>query len=203
MSEPIHLNIISNFRRHPAAAITLASVAFLLLLFGAAIAAGKYPVAIVNGKILLASRFDNNYRAASVYIDNLAKSFEGQKEAMRRPTPAELEAGVLDQLVTAMLVEEAARREAGGDLSALVERKIGGLEITDEVKRGAETLYGMSFADFRAEVLVPQAERDILSGRLYLKGQDVDTWLAGARRDAKVSIFSSRLKWADGKVVAE
>ena len=40
---------------------------------------------------------------------------------------------------------------------------------------------------------MPQAKREILMGRLYLKGEKYEDWVAQKRKEAAVSIYSDEL----------
>ena len=198
---------INHFIRHRRrVAIALATGAVVLVVIIILVATDRYPIMVVNGALISARRFEQNFASAAVYRDNLVRSNEGSQEtveALQRVTFEDLGAGVLDQLVAAVLVDRGARREVGSDLPGLVHGKIDEYGNDPEIQRGVQTLYGMGYADFRDEVLVPQAERDILAGRLFLRGQDIEQWLAGERQQASVYVLSSRFRWDGEKVVAQ
>lgn len=197
---------ISHFvRNRRNASVLLGAGILALFALAVLIATGRYPVTIVNGTFISAARFEKNYASAAVLHGNQMKINAEKPEALevlKKVTTAELGASVLDTLVVASLVGRAAAREAGGDLSALVQAKIGEFANDPQIRSGVQTLYGMDYADFLNEVLIPAAERDILEGRLYLRGQSYDEWLAGERKAASVHILSSRFRWDGEKVVA-
>lgn len=198
---------IRHFVRHRRNASILIGAGLLALVALAIfIASGRYPVMVVNGTFITAARFEKNYASATILHNNQLKINAESPEALevlKRVTPAELGAGVLDTLVVAALVERAASREAGRDLRALVEAKVGEFTNDPQVRSGVQTLYGMGYADFENEVLVPAAERDILEGRLYLRGQNYDDWLANERKNASVYVFSSRFRWGGERIVPQ
>lgn len=66
----------------------------------------------------------------------------------------------------------------------------------------AGVLYGGDIASLARDVVFPQAEQDILRGRLLLEDVDFADWLVRARRDARVTIFSRRFMWKDGELQA-
>ncbi len=205
MTTTIMQSLIEFFRRSPKLAITLGVIALVLVGGLVVLSTGSYPIAVVNGSMISANRFQKNYAATLVYYSNLLKSSEGNSTstaALAKITPTDLQVNVLDQLVVAKLVEVGAKREVGSDLMELVNDKIGDYAKDEKIRNGAERLYGMGFADFRAETLVPQAEMDILSGRLFLRDEDFQTWLADARRSANVRIFSPKFTWDGEKVMA-
>jgi hypothetical protein len=193
---------IRNRRR---ASIAVAAVVLALFALTVWVATGSYPVMIVNGTFIPSSRFEKNYASAAILHANQLKINAGDAaavEGLQRVTTADLGAGVLDTLVAATLVEHAAKQVAGRELAGLVSSKLSGYATDAQIEQGVETLYGMKYADFQKEVLVPAAERDILAGRLYMEGKDYDEWLASTRRSAKVYILSSRFGWDGEKVVA-
>ncbi len=198
---------IRHFVRHRRNASILIGAGLLALIaLAVLVAAGRYPVMVVNGKLITAARFEKNYASAAILHNNQLKINAESPEALevlKRVTPAELGAEVLDTLVVAALVERGASREAGGDLRALVETKVSEFANDPQVQSGVQTLYGMGYADFRSEVLVPAAERDILEGRLYLRGQSYDDWLASERKAASVYVLSSRFRWDGAKIVPQ
>ncbi len=194
------------FRHRQRAAIALVCAVLVVFVLGILIASGRYPVMVVNGTFISSARFEKNYASAAILHNNQLKinaESPDTLEVLKRVTPAELGANVLDTLVAAALVERGAKREVGSELSELVQARIGELASDPQLQRGVQTLYGMGYADFRDEVLVPVAEHDILAGRLYQRGQSYEQWLAGERKQASVYIFSSRFRWDGEKVVAQ
>ncbi len=175
-------------------------LAGLLLIF--LVSFNFYPILVVDGSPISARRFWKNYRAASFYEDNLIKTYGQNSDAVKPVSGKDLETLVLNQLVEAELVSKGAKREAGGDLEYLVSGKVQKYDESRDLKGAAVSLYGMSYPDFREEVLVPQAERDILAGRLYLRGESIDDWLAREKQAAQVAVFSKNFRWDGGKIVA-
>ncbi len=68
----------------------------------------------------------------------------------------------------------------------------------EDLLEAAETLYGASAGEFRGAVLVPQAEREILMGKLYLEGEKVEDWLAKERKARFIMMLSSHFGSAYG-----
>lgn len=162
---------------------------------------GYYPVALVGGTFITAKQFTKNYEAATVYYGNLLKGYTPGAPENKLLRPIEIQASVLDQLIENALVARGAEEEAGSDLAALVESKLGRVRIDEKLGDSARQLYGLAPDDFRNEILVPQAKTEILSGRLFLKGEKIGAWIARARSERRVIIFSPKLSWAGGRVV--
>ena len=156
---------------------------------------GYYPIALVNGNLVSARTFSREYAAADAYYRRVIQTYGAQALGPAALAPSDIRALVMEKVVEDALIENAARREVGADLSALVENKLSELSADGELAKAASTLYGLNKADFRNFVLVPQAERDILSGRLFLKGEKFDDWLTQAKQSANISIFSNQFRW--------
>lgn len=163
---------------------------------GALVAANAYPVAFVNGAPVYARRFSRNYQTAMVYYRNLQQA----KAPVNDVAPEVIEASVLGDLIDAELIFAGARAEVGSELDGIVKSKIAEYANDPQVQEGARRMYGLSFAEFQDALLVPQARQDILAGRLYLRNENIETWLASAREKAKVVILSPRFAW-NGKRV--
>lgn len=177
--------------------------AALVILFF--VAEGLYPILAVEGQFVSAKRFWKNSRAASAYYATAVKAYEQLAPLYKQPvainkdlTAREIQLSVLEQLIENVLVRTEAEREVGNDLPALVEGKLERYRNDSDLKDAVMNLYGLGFEEFESEILAPQAEREILAGRLFLKGQKLEDWLPGAKKRARVVVFSSRFRWEDG-----
>lgn len=174
---------------------------FGVLLIAILITYGFYPIFVVNGSPIIAHRFDKIYRAALLYRGNFMKTYAPSASGTAALLSGEdLEINILNQLVDMKLIDAGVRREVGDDLSELIAGKIKKYDDKADLKTAAESLFGITYADFRKEVLIPQAEWDILAGRLYLRGEDINNWLANARRSAEVIVFSKRFRWDGSRI---
>ncbi|MEN9342270.1 MAG: hypothetical protein RIQ54_526, partial [Candidatus Parcubacteria bacterium] len=64
-----------------------------------------------------------------------------------------------------------------------------------------ENVYGLTKRGFIDYVLIPQAEKDLLSGRFLLKDESLSSWLRTEKISARVFIFSSAYRWNGGQLV--
>ena len=166
---------------------------------------GYYPIAFVNhphssmggmnGTFISARTFLKNYGVASVYYANFLKTYQPTASDAARLSSDDISRAVMDQLVENVLIDQGAEKEVGGDLGVLVKEKVDQASSDPELGKKAEALYGLSIGDFREKVLKPQAERDILTGRLFLRGEKIDDWLANAKQSSRVVFFSGRFHW--------
>lgn len=178
-----------------------------LIVLVALLAAGVYfyfrfgtPVLFVNGTPVTTTRFLKNANGASLYLATAQKVY--MKDESKKADPSEVRAQVLTQLIEAELIHDEVEKEVGKEREYLIESKLGPYRDNAELRTAAQKLYGMSFNDFWAEVLVPQAERDILAGRLFLQGKNIDEWLTSSKRDASVHFVSSGYSWNGAYVSA-
>jgi hypothetical protein len=176
----------------------------LLIALGVVIATDAYPIMFVNGHPVSADRYIQNYQAIKTFYARM------QEEASRAtstpditiPPDDQIRADVLDGLVAEELTIRAAKQELGGEYGRLVNEKVAQYDSDTSLRDGVAQLYGITYEEFREEVLVPQAVQDALSARLYLVGKNIDTWLSDARKSARVTILSSRFSWDGEHVVA-
>ena len=61
-------------------------------------------------------------------------------------------------------------------------------------------MYGLEWPDFKERVLLPQAYREILEGRMFLNNENFNDWLAKERASARVIVFMPGLKWENGSI---
>lgn len=179
------------------------------------VSAGYYPVAVVNGNIITANTFINNYDTASVYYGNFLKTYGSansqqasstEAEVSSTPpilTPSQIQKSVLAGLIENILIEKGARQEMGKDLDRLVAEKVSQAVEVPEIEKAVRTIYGLSLNDFKKNVLVPQAERDILTGSLFLKGQKIEDWLAAEKKSSRILIFSGKFYWDGENVISK
>ncbi|MFH0890446.1 MAG: SurA N-terminal domain-containing protein [Candidatus Liptonbacteria bacterium] len=197
MKEKIKLAV----QEHKLKVILVAVVLAIILGIGL-VSLNRYPIATVNGSSISASRFWRNYQGAVRYYENAKKTLPTEQVPTSTPSSLEIQAEVLNQLVEAELVSQGAEREVGRDLDFLVQNKISHYENNQSLAQAASTLYGMTYQEFRDEVMIPQAEKEILVGRFYMSGDNFDDWFAELKKSASVSIFSKGFRWDGNRVIA-
>lgn len=163
---------------------------------------GYYPVAVVNTEIISAKdlnyEFSLAYRYYSVVLGN-KHGYDVESREFRR----ELRGAALENLIEKSLIYKEAKARIGRELERLVDNKIN-KEITNQqsVEEAAKLLYGMNLADFKELVLVPQARKEILEGRLFLEKKDFRNWLAQTKNSASVFILTPEFYWESGELKA-
>jgi hypothetical protein len=176
------------------------SLVFLFLLGVFLISIGSYPIIYVNGDFITAGTFWKNYRAMLYSYNNISKFIVNDVDGSQIPKSDDVAVVALEKLIDYKLIHQGASNELGADLDKLVSVKIKKISGEAGLKEGARSLYGYSYRDFEREILIPQAESDILSGRLFLDGIELSEWLSKRKRSSRVIIFSSKFFW-DGENV--
>ncbi|TSC88841.1 MAG: Uncharacterized protein G01um10143_738 [Parcubacteria group bacterium Gr01-1014_3] len=161
---------------------------------------GYYPVAFVNAKMILARSMNNDFVAAYQYYGNIlgAQGTDVKSEGFKR----ELHRQLLNRAIDNILINGGLKTIVGNDLAQLVENKLSAPNLqSPELAESVESLYGVSLSEFRKMVLVPQAEREVLEGRLTLQKKELAVWLTDARALARVMILLPSLSWNGKEVV--
>jgi len=184
---------------HSRSRIMLAALGGILFAAFALYIYGVYPVLVVGSHIVSAQTFQKQYSAALLYVDNAKKVYGESK--IQWVTRDDIKQSVLQGLVEVSLVHDGASAEVGsGNLASIVSQKLSNLGDLGKLDGELAALYGLHEKDFEAAVLIPQAEKDILTGRLFAKGASYDDWLRGAEASARVYLFVPGFKW-DGSAV--
>ncbi len=176
---------------------------FLLILFvglGAyyLVHYGYYPVAVVNSQIITANRFEIEYAVAYNYYVR-ALSVSKDTDPRTREFKKELRRAVLDNLLEQALVRQDLSSRVGKELNQIVQGKILNSQKLDPktLEETARVIYGLDLSEFESLVLVPQAQKEILQGRLFLEKKEYDQWLQDAKKNAKVFIVTPEFYWQD------
>ncbi len=172
-------------------AVTVAGVLF--------VRAGYYPVVLVGGDFLFARDFWNQYRAARTYYEK-SRAMYGVSSTV---PVADMERAVLEAMIEEALVRSGVRHEVGADVDHLVSARVDSFLSDTDLVRAADVAYGVSAREFRAIVLVPQAEREILTGKLFLRGEEFQDWLEEAKRNERVLMLAPGLHWNGSKLEAK
>ncbi len=193
--------------------IFLILVAFLGAIVIYAAIADTYPVSVVNSRFVRASDLNNDLAVATNYYERMKAlgTMAGGKITDQYPGKIEIERAVLDKLVEASLIdEELNRRISKEDLQGIIDKKVETAVSSSNIAQAAlgkevEALYGLQLNVFKKVVLVPQAKREILEGRMLLESKTKDSgfdgWLEEAKSRATVFILIPDFSWDGGRVV--
>ena len=134
-------------------------------------------------------------------LETLSKE-ELKKLPPQKETIKELRRSTLEKMIDDALVFAEVKTETGGELDVLVKSKIDALKISNkDFEEAVNSLYGLRPEKFKELVLIPEARRELLEGRLKTAKSDLQTWLSDSRKSARVVIVAPDLRW-DGEKVA-
>jgi hypothetical protein len=163
-----------------------------------------YPMASVNKTIISEKKLNTNTQAIYYYYNNYLKKMIDEELKTTTSTKElsyqEIEALALDDLITKTLIHQEIEKKIGKNkLNELITQKINE-HFNNDLKKISLVMYNLNPEDFKNEILIPQAETDILSGRLFLEGKKFDEWLKEARQKAQIKIFNPKFKWDGEKI---
>lgn len=168
----------------------------LVILFTLGVSAlgfGFVPVLRIEGKNVSYIYFLKLYGAFESY-DKLSRHEPvGSKEITRRAFFKIIEDKMLDILVTKTNADFMRKSEE------LVERAI--LETKNlELGEASRTLYGLSAAEFKKLVLVPQAKKDLLVKHYEYNPAELEKLWNATAQNLKVKIYYPGFYWENGEV---
>lgn len=170
--------------------IVLISGIFLVSGISTVLFLGYWPAIVVDGVWILFRDVKINMVLALSYYSNVADAYDtvrGNGETVIDNDA--LRAGVHSELIERTLIHEKLHEEIGDEvLRGMVEDRIGDVR-GDILTEDIESLYGVGQKIIEAHVFVPQAERDIMRGRMFLRGENFEEWLSQTRKTARVTVF--------------
>jgi len=183
--------------------LILLIIFILILVFGIIVNLNYYPVISVNNVPISAKKLNINMRAAIYYLNTYKKLQEEKglnqnaSTSLKELSKEEIKLFVLNQLIENELIHKEVEKRIGSNLKNLVNEKINNY-LNPEIERAALEIYGLNKNDFKNEILIPQAEKDILAGRLFLENKNMVDWLKEQKKQAKIIVFDKKIKW-DGQ----
>ena len=184
-----------------------ALIAFMLLMaFGISshsfVGRGIYPVAVVNFDVVTAKQVAEDSRVAYTYFQNTLRAYGNDPSTLdTAESQLEIKRATLEKLILDKIIYQELRQRVKDDFYAIANQNIDKYVADNQnVTQGAKLLYGLELPDFRNRVLLPQAYREILEGRMFLNNEQFDEWLKDSGSSAQVFILSPELQWVDGSV---
>lgn len=170
------------------------------------ISSRSYPVAVVNFSSIGYASFKKDTAAATQYYAKALETYnKGQANLVNTPdVQMEIERAVLDRLIENSLIDKELRKiMKSSDIENIINNKIGQATEGVDISKEVETLYGLTIADFKENVLKPQARQDALEGRFILENKNMSDWLKEARSKAQVWILIPNFSWNGEEVVVK
>ena len=177
----------------------------ILIVFAILIVSGFYPIAFVGGKPITWHSFKSNSQAAYYYYKTASRIYGESSDDLIKPgNLQEINRAVLDKLIENEIISKGLKSIPGA--KQIVKNKLDqALKQSANLKEAVNTLYGIGLDDFVKLILIPQARKEVLEGRLFLENPSTsngfDEWLKKAKKDVKVLILLNDFKWDGEKVV--
>ncbi|MBI4119387.1 MAG: hypothetical protein HY456_00890 [Parcubacteria group bacterium] len=156
----------------------------------------RYPAAFVGIYPISSGTLDEVYSAAVRYYQNAAKTYGGNvNELSTAAVRQEIRRAAMEELIEERIIHSELQRRLGKDLDLVVQNKLNDIVKDPSFQKAAAAVYGLAFDDFSRLFLVPQAEREILDGRLFLEKKELSGWLEAAKKKSRVTILTPGFSW--------
>jgi len=182
--------------------ITFLSAAVICFLIVWTWVGGYYPVIVFGNGVILERELQQSVDAARSYYErDIASAKAAGVEAEALGAVPDFEALAVEDLVERRLIRAALRERLSA--AALREALADLLDPTTSpaFRRDATSFYGIDFETVFREVLLPQAERDMLRADIVLNGEQFEAWLLEAKKSQRALILIPGLSWEEGRVL--
>jgi len=173
-------------------------IVFMLVGLGSYIFAnqGLYPAAIVNLDIVTVKTAEENFFTSNTYYKNALLLYGNDPEVLDSPeSQLEIKRATLDKLIIDIIIYNELNK-IEEDFYPIANRNIKEfVNKNNNVEEGAKLLYGLDLDEFKKRVLLPQAYREILEGRMFLNNKNFNEWLKNSKANAAVFILLPDLEW--------
>lgn len=162
---------------------------------------GVYPVAVVNFRVISAQKLEKDYKAAIRYFQNAFLTYGSDPAILEEgASKQEIRRAALNKLVTDILIAQEVKKRLGRQLEEVTEKIINQNLNNQNLEKAVEEIYGLGLEDFKRQILISQAHREILEGKLFANNENFDQWITDAAGKARVVILLPNFSW-DGKQV--
>lgn len=160
---------------------------------------GYYPIAMVGNTLLSARDFSKQFEAATTYYRKAQTAYGASSTS----PVSNLEESVFESLIEDALIHTEVEKEIGKEAPRMAADRADTLLRDTDLLAAAEAVYGLDKEEFRKMVLMPQAEREMLTGKLFLHGMGLADWLAAAKQKERILLLVPGFRWAGGEIKKE
>lgn len=180
--------------------IVIATVALLALgALALVFVLGYYPQVFVDWTPIWARDIRRRESATfTAYESFLQAQGVTTTDAMVAEGKSRARAVVVNQLIEETLIKRELQKRLSKDV---VSETIAGMlrrVDVETVMKNTGAIFGNDPEMLQNDVLIPQAERDILRSHLLLEDTDLDNWLVDAKKKARVILLMRRVVWEEG-----
>ncbi len=110
---------------------------------------------------------------------------------------------VLEELITRSIIKSSLRdfglKEINDEIQSNIQEILAKVDL-DKLNQAIKNAYGLSFAEFKDRVILPQVEEVVLEKYVRLAGKDYNTWLKEKLKQADVKIYVLPYKWENAQL---
>lgn len=160
-----------------------------------------YPVAQVNGKLIMARDYHKTFAVAYAYYGYLNKL---EEDPMSRDELSDkLRLAAMESVVDDVLVEQKLLQFMKLDeVNQKTDEQLAEMLKGDNFLQEAERKIGVSSGDLKKYFFNKQIRYQILDGRLNLEESNFFIWIDQARKSADVKIFLPQFRWTENGIEA-
>ncbi len=158
-----------------------------------------YPIAIINGHIIVGAEFDSISNGALNFYTKVSDTYKKEISSdVKEKLHTEIRRATMERLIEESLIkEELKRRFQEKTLKEYLNEK---LNIDRQKIAQASALYGMSGNTIQKTLFEPAAAEELLRETLAKEQINFETWLSNAAQSALIIVLMPSLTWS-GKSV--
>lgn len=190
--------IINFIYSHKAVSIIIIAAALIVVLFLAAFTFDFYPIAFVNGKVVMSYDYNRGYSLAYNYYSYFN---QGSLKVDDAQMVKSLKEATFEGLIDDVFVDQKLNQEMKpSELQDKITERVSGMISDPKFNQTLSEVVKVSQEDIKKYFLENQAKYEILDGRLSLENKNSVDWLIEQRKAAKVTILMPGFKWTGEKI---
>ncbi len=151
---------------------------------------GFYPIAIMNGEIVLARDYYQIVNSGYVFYTSALATY--QKVKLSVPDANKLYQDItkasFDKLIEQKLIDKEFLLRNGISGKALVDKTLLSIK-NDNLKEPVAKLYGLTLPEFKKIILEPQAKRELLIEDFKVRQENFNDWLNNAKNNVRLRVL--------------
>jgi hypothetical protein len=151
---------------------------------------GFYPIAILNGEIVLAQDYYKVTNSGYIFYTNALATYQkvklGEDESSK--LYKDIAKASFDKLIEQKLINKEFDRRMGDVGRELVDKRLASIK-NDNLEEPVAKLYGLSMLEFNKFILEPEAKRELLIADFKSQNDSFEAWLNNAKSKVNLRIF--------------